>query len=113
MNKRLKNKLKHRNIDISGYKPKMTAIRTDAHLDYFTKADLDDQGEYELDIEEDYYGDASYPKLYHNVKRLETQEELGERLCKEYDEAKAQKEFEDKKKQQLIKDAKKLGMKFK
>ena len=113
MNKRTKNKLKHRNIDISKHKPKMIIVRTNTHLDSFTKSDLEDDGSYEIEVEEGSYEDFSYARLYHLVERPETQEELANRICTSYDQAKSQQEFAEKRKQQLIEDAKKLGMEFK
>ena len=111
MNKVTQNKLKHRNIDISKHKPKMISVTKNTYLDVFSKSDLEDEGTYEVELDED-YGDY-FARLTHTIERLETEEELANRLCKEYDDKKRDNDLKERRKQKTIQDAKKLGMEFK
>ena len=77
----------------------------------FSKSDLEEEGIYTVELDED-YGDY-FARLTYTVERLETQEELANRLCKEYDDNKRDNDLKEKRKQQTIRDAKKLGMEFK
>ena len=111
MNKVTQNKLKRRNIDISKHTPKMISVTENTRLDVFSKSDLKDEGTYEVELDEN-YGDY-LARLTHTIERLETQEELANRLCKEYDDKKRDNDLKEKRKQQTIRAAKKLGMEFK
>ena len=106
MNKVTQNKLKHRNIDISKHTPKMISVTKNTYLDVFSKSDLKDEGTYEVELDDD------FARLTHTIERLETEEELANRLCEEYDN-KRHNDLKEKRKQQTIRAAKKLGMEFK
>lgn len=112
MKKTTENMLKKRGIDISKHKHKEKAIRQEVSS-YFEKSDLEDFGCYEVDTIDDFYGNDTYEVLYHCYTRLETDEELGRRLCDEHDKEDKRRAGIALRKEKLIADAKKLGMEFK